>query len=424
MKKSNLLLITFIVFGSCECVQDPLVEVFGNPCYVDSDGKVIEVSPNGSKYGELNIGECSTGLTNKDENGNLVCWGEVKPSEEDCNNLDDNCNGLIDDGFSGYELSRPYYSNKNSCIPYGVCRYADQVCVNGEWICLYPDTYGQEVCDGKDNDCDTQIDEDTEEEPLFSEGDRYVYTGDPDTINVGECRAGYKECVNGVVSIRNMRTPITEICGNDDDDDCDGFTDEVENSTTENDFALIIDYSGSMSTIIESVADALCSWSAQGILENSRFAVIAIGYTNNTDFRETQLLTDFTDSGTACSVIRAANRPNFAGGTELQLDATFNSNDPSSQEYVSWSGNNRKILIFSDEEMQEDMFLNVQDGIDLIVQQCQENNYIIGAFITYNISDQQLWVDLTQRCGGFLDYLSYNPQQMIDTLNYWVGTDC
>lgn len=424
MKTSNLLLFCLIVFGSCECEHEPLVEVLGNPCYVDSEGKVVQVSPHGREYNELNIGECSTGKTDRDEKGNLVCWGETKPDEEDCNNLDDNCNGLIDDDFSGYELFRPYYSLQNSCIPYGVCKYADQTCVNGEWVCNYPETYGQEVCDGRDNDCDTQIDEDTEQEPIFSDGDRYVYTADPDTINIGECRAGYKECVDGVISIRNMRTPIREICGNDDDDDCDGFIDEAENDSLQNDFALIIDYSGSMSMIIESVADALCSWSSQGVLQNSRFAVIAIGYTGDTDFREMKLLTDFTDSGTACDIIRTANHPNFSGGTELQLDATFNSNDPNSEQYVSWSADNRNVLIFSDEMMQEHMFLDVLDGIDMLAQQCSENNYSIGAFINYNTIDQQLWVDLTQRCGGFLDYLSYNPSQMIDTLNYWIGTDC
>jgi len=424
MKKSNLLLIFFMIFGSCECGQDPLVEVLGSPCYTDSDGKVVQVSLNGSKYGELNIGECSTGLTNRDEKGELVCWGETKPDEEDCNNLDDNCNGLVDDDFSGYELYRPYYSDQNSCIPFGVCRYADQTCVNGEWVCHYPDTYGQEVCDGKDNDCDTQVDEDTEEESLFNDGDRYVYTGDPDTINVGECRAGYKECIDGVISVRNMRTPTREICGNDDDDDCDGLTDEIENDSVEKDFALVIDYSGSMSMIIESVADALCSWSSQGVLQNSRFAVIAIGHTDNTDFRETKLLTDFTDSGTACDIIRAANRPNFAGGTELQLDAVFNVNLAGSEQYVSWSANNRNVLIFSDEMLQEYMFADIQDGIESIVEQCTDIQYTIGAFIDYNTIDQALWVDLTQRCNGFLDYLSFNPRQMIDTLNYWIGTDC
>jgi hypothetical protein len=66
----------------------------------------------------------------------------------------------------------------------------------------------------------------------------------------------------------------------------------------------------------------------------------------------------------------------------------------------------------------------VQEAIEMVVAQCVEQNYIIGAFIEYNIFDQTLWIELTQRCGGFLEYLSTSPSQMIDTLNYWVGTDC
>jgi len=424
MKKSNLLLTLFILFGSCECELEPLGEVLGNPCYVDDNGSVVQIGQNSEDYKDRNLGICSTGKTKRDENDNLICVGEIAPQEEDCNNLDDNCNGFVDDEYDGYALYRPYYSSQNTCIPLGVCRYAQQECVDGNWVCDYPSDYGREVCDGRDNDCDGYIDEDTDEDPIFDPADRYVYTADPDTINVGECRAGYKECAYGVVSVRNMRTPIAEICGNDDDDDCDGLTDEVENDSEQNDFALIIDYSGSMEVIINSVADALCSWSSQGVLENSRFAVIAIGYTGPYSNSEMSVLTDFTDSGTACQIIRMANRTQFAGSQEYQLDATFNANDTNSAGYINWSSNNKKVLIFSDELLQQDFQITVEDAIEAVVQQCTENGYSIGAFITYDIPDQALWVDLTQRCGGFLDYLSSNPQQMIDRLNYWVGTDC
>ena len=255
-----------------------------------------------------------------------------------------------------------------------------------------------------------------------------MYTAEPDTINIGECRAGYKECVDGVVSIRNMRTPVPEICGNDDDDDCDGLTDERETGLESIDYALIIDYSGSMSDTIDSVANALCDWSTQGVLSDSRFAVIGIGYVDYTDptiQKEIKVLTDFTDAGTACNVIRTNNYFTHFGGLEYQLNATFDASDPSSiNGYVSWLNNNRKVLIFSDEMLQQDFAPSIQEAIDIVVEQCIDTGYIIGAFINYNTPDQQLWVDLTQRCGGFLDYISPNPQQMIDTLNYWVGEDC
>lgn len=424
MKASNLLLTFSLILGSCQCSEEPLTEVLGNPCYTDQDGNTVEISKDSQNYEDMNLGICSTGKTKRDKENKLICIGEVKPKEEDCNNLDDNCNGEIDDDFAGYPLQRSYYSSQNTCIAMGICRYTTQECINGNWVCDYPDDYGKEICDGKDNDCDGERDEDTEDEPIFDDGDRYVYTADPDTINVGECRAGYKECVNGIISIRNMRTPVGEICGNDDDDDCDGFVDEQENNSVQNDFALVIDYSGSMSLIIDSVADALCSWSAQGVLQNSRFAIIAIGYYGPDNDREMKVLSDFTDSGTACQIIRNANRTQFAGGTEYQLNATYDINDSNSDRYVTWVSNSRRVIIFSDEVLQQDFQSTVEEAIEVVVQQCNQNAYTISAFINYNVSDQPLWVDLTQRCNGFLDYLNYNPQQMIDQLNYWVGTDC
>ena len=366
MKASNLLLIILILFGSCQCNQEPLEEVLGNPCYTEYNNEVIQISKTSSAYEERNIGICSTGITQKDDKDKIICVGEIPPEPEECNNLDDNCNGIVDDDFSGYPLRRPYHSLNNTCIPLGVCRYSSQECVDGNWFCNYPDDYGNEFCDGKDNDCDGDIDEDTEDEPIFDDGDRYVYTADPDTINIGECRAGYKECVDGIVSIRNMRTPIPEICGNDDDDDCDGATDEVENSSLQNDFALIIDYSGSMEMIIDSVADALCSWSSQGILQNSRFAVIAIGYAGPNNDREMKLLSDFTDSGTACQIIRMANIAQFAGSIENQLNASYDIADANSVRHVSWSNNNKRVIIFSDEMLQQDFASTVEEAIDII----------------------------------------------------------
>ena len=426
MKKSNFLLLYLMIIGSCECGQEPLQEVLGNPCYTDYYRNIVEVSVGSDEYEQMNLGECTTGHTDRDKDGNLMCVGEIESALEICDGLDNNCDGSIDTDWNNLPLYLSPYNSENTCVGLGVCRYAEQVCINSQWICEYPSSYGEEVCDGVDNDCDGERDEDTEEDPIFEPDDRYVYTADTDTINVGECRAGYKECVNGREYIRNMRTPVPEICGNDDDDDCDGYTDEREDDDVTSDFALIIDYSGSMSDVIDSVADALCDWSTQGVLTSSRFAVIGIGYTDSPyDPREMKVLTDFTDAGTACHVIRTNNVAGHSGGLELQLNATFNASDPNAVSgYVNWSSSTRKVLIFSDEILQQDFQPTVEDAVDMVVQQCTEQGYIIGAFIEYDIQDQPLWVDMTQRCNGFIDYLSRNPQQMIDTLNYWVGTDC
>ena len=149
MRKSNLLIILFALFSSCECDQEPLEEVLGNPCYTDQEGNVVSISRTDSQFEEYNVGACSTGITQKDSKDKLICVGEVLPSEEVCNGIDDNCNTYIDDEFSGYALYRSYYDSENTCVGLGVCRYADQECLGGQWVCNYPAAYGEEVCDGE-----------------------------------------------------------------------------------------------------------------------------------------------------------------------------------------------------------------------------------------------------------------------------------
>lgn len=426
MKVRSFLILIFLVFSSCNCEQEPLKEVLGNSCYTDLDGDVVEINKESSLYNELNIGACSTGLTARDAEEKLVCLGEIKPKQETCNNIDDDCNIYIDDRWNGIPLSIPPHSQSNECVGPGVCSQAEQKCINGGWQCVYPDSYGKEVCDGLDNDCDGEIDEDTFDDPLFTNEERYVYSADPDTINVGECRAGYKECVDGAESIRNMITPTTEICGNGDDDDCDGLVDEDENGSTETDFVFIIDFSASMDFIIDQVSTALCSWSSQGLLQRSRFAVVAIGFTDSTSgSRQIKVLTDFTDSNTACGVVRSSNITSHYGYIENQLSAVYETSLPDNPNSLSWSADNdRKVLIFSDEMLQQDIAGSVTEAIEMVVTQCIEQDYIIGAFIQRNIHDEYLWLDMVTRCNGFIDYLSTRPQEMIDTLNYWVGTDC
>jgi hypothetical protein len=179
-----------------------------------------------------------------------------------------------------------------------------------------------------------------------------------------------------------------------------------------------------MMQIIDIVADSLCSWSNQGVLQTSRFAVMAIGYSSLSADKEMKVLTDFTDSETACEIIRSNNQFQYYGSLELQLDATYNISNSDSIHYLNWMSEQKKVLIFSDELMQQDFALTIQDAVNTVVQQCIQQNYNIGAFVSYNTPDQQYWLDLTQGCNGFLDYLNYNSQEMIDTLNYWVGTDC
>lgn len=91
-----------------------------------------------------------------------TCVGEIKPINEACDGKDNNCDGNIDEN-----LTRQCYSGKTGCTRFqdgfyrcdGPCRAGLQNCNNGNWgACVGDSTPTQEICDGRDNDCDGQVD--------------------------------------------------------------------------------------------------------------------------------------------------------------------------------------------------------------------------------------------------------------------------
>lgn len=142
-----------------------------------------------------------------------VCTSECTPIAESCNNRDDDCNGIIDNG-----VSRPCDT---------ACGAGTQTCTNGVWGTCTAPAPTTEVCDGADNDCDTSTDEGVGT-TYYQDADGDMY-GNPAVTQVacGTPPAGYvsndDDCNDGD---RNIRPGNPENCSNTVDDNCDGSTDD------------------------------------------------------------------------------------------------------------------------------------------------------------------------------------------------------
>lgn len=169
---------------------------------------VDETFPSNGKVCNIpgNFGPCVTGK-NTCKMGVETCVPDVMPTTESCNEVDDDCDGTVDNNIpgTGFDCGTGYL---------GVCAMGQLQCKGGKVDCFPITPSSVEKCNGLDDNCDGTVDE-------GSPGANVVCdTGKPDA-----CALGTTACNNGVLSCTANKANDPELC-NGVDDNCDGAVDE------------------------------------------------------------------------------------------------------------------------------------------------------------------------------------------------------
>jgi hypothetical protein len=156
------------------------------------------------------------------ENNELICGAE--PGEavaEICGDgFDNNCDGQIDENCGcTAETQECYHASSELFAENSICKKGVMYCIGGEsWGECSGDVLPVvELCNGLDDDCDGQTDED------------FVELGNECRLGLGICeQLGSYTCdENGNMSCNAIPlTPEIEICDDNLDNNCNGQTDE------------------------------------------------------------------------------------------------------------------------------------------------------------------------------------------------------
>jgi hypothetical protein len=190
--------------GGLVCTSKPGTETC-NGHDDDCDGSVDESIPSGGACSTGEQGICGAGLL-QCVSGAMSCVNNgAIPTGETCNGLDDDCNGQIDNDVDGQFCGTGLQ---------GACYYGVTKCTNGVPSCTQTVQPTTESCNGIDDDCDGTWDDGVPPTSCTVSG------------VLGPCAAGSTSCTDGITSCVQKVFPTAESCSNSVDDDCDGVVND------------------------------------------------------------------------------------------------------------------------------------------------------------------------------------------------------
>jgi hypothetical protein len=184
---------------------------------------------------------CNTGFSRCENGVYGACIADITPVTEQCNGLDDDCDGKADETtdtpcYPDAQLGCTLAADNSSATCQGLCALGRRLCKAGKLqACTGAIVPKAESCNSSgiaaDENCDGVIDEGC---ACTGTQTRSCYTGPNGTVNVGKCKAGTQSCSNGMLGpCMGAVVPEPETCTNDNvDNDCDGVTDNIKDRGT------------------------------------------------------------------------------------------------------------------------------------------------------------------------------------------------
>jgi len=180
--------------------------------------------------GTCQFAGCQPGWYDLDNNNTCEYPCTLQSAQESCNGVDDNCNGIIDEGVVAPSPAQVCGVSPNATAAECTTNVTPS-CISGSWQCTFPAGVCNggggcagtaEICDGLDNNCNGQVNE------------GFAGFGNHCEAGTGLCRTtgtvvcngtGATQCSAVPASCASLPGGCTELCDGL-DNDCDGPIDE------------------------------------------------------------------------------------------------------------------------------------------------------------------------------------------------------